>query len=148
VFIALVIDIISRREELVFRMIIQPSATHVTRRHSMFIAIAMESYTSETKQNDYKVWYLDVNDANRVTAIGVKTREEILENILSNLQQYKESCWRVFAKETSRSVPIELYDFISQNIHENTHFGNLPTLREFQGTLDQLQMNMELKSIA
>ena len=54
----------------------------------------------------------------------------------------------VFKKDACRSEPVELYDFISQNIHENTHFGNLPTLREFQKTIDQLQLNLELKSIA
>ena len=114
----------------------------------MFIAIAMESYSSECKQNDYKVWYLDINAIGRLTAIGVKTREEVLANVLSNLQQFKESGWKVFKKDACRSEPVELYDFISQNIHENPHFGNLPTLREFQKTIDQLQLNLELKSIA
>ena len=42
----------------------------------------------------------------------------------------------------------EHQDFIDQNIYENTHFGNLPTLSEFQATLNNLQEGVVLQQLA
>ncbi len=114
----------------------------------MFMAIAAETSKHPARRNDYKVWYLQLNDQKDVIGIGVKTREELVKNLFQNYHRTGKSNWRAFEKNSECSSPVEIFDFISQNIHQNTHFGNLPTLEEFQETLNCLQMNLELRSIA
>lgn len=114
----------------------------------MFMAIAVEPSRHPEKRADYKVWYLEFSDLGDVVGIGVKTREELVKELFSHYRNTGKSNWRAFQKEKESSTEIELMDFISQNIHENTHFGNLPTLSEFQETLDCLKMNLELRAIA
>lgn len=113
-----------------------------------FMAIAVETFKHPTKRSDYKVWYLELNSQKDVVGIGVKTRTELVESVFRNYHQNGQSNWRVFCKDADHSKEIEVVDFIAQNAMENTHFGNLPTLAEFQLTLGHLQMNLELQSIA
>ena len=122
--------------------------THLTRRRFMFMAIAAETSKHPVRRNDYKVWYLQLNDQKDVIGIGVMTREDLVKNLFNNYRKTGKSNWRAFKKESESSNTVEVFDFISQNIHENTHFGTLPTLEEFQETLNCLQMNLELRSIA
>ena len=114
----------------------------------MFMAIAVESTRHALNRGDYKVWYLEVDAASNVVGIGVMTKEEMVKNLFQNYQKTGKSNWKAFVKDADESKPIEVYDFISQNMHENTHFGNLPTLAEFQATLDRLHTSLELRAIA
>lgn len=114
----------------------------------MKMAIAVETFKHPTKRSDYKVWFLNLNHAGEVIGIGVKTREELVKEVFTNYKQNGQSGWRAFCREDSASRPIEIFDFIAQNTMENTHFGDLPTLAEFQETLRLLELNLELKSIA
>jgi hypothetical protein len=114
----------------------------------MFLAIAAESLRAQEKPEDYKVWFLELDSRGKVINIGVKNRKELVANLFDSYRKTGKSNWRAFRKNSERSTPIELYDFISKNMFENTHFGSLPTLGEFQETLNALRMNLELKAIA
>lgn len=115
----------------------------------MFMAIAADTSKHPASRSDYKVWYLEICDAtSEVIGIGVKTREELVGSLFENYRKTGKSNWKAFSKNAESSHEIEIFDFISQNMHENTHFGDLPTLAEFQETLNCLQMNLELRAIA
>lgn len=114
----------------------------------MNLAIAVETHKHPANQNDYKVWYLELNCENDVVGLGVLTKDELVQSLFEDYQKKGVSQWRAFKKGAQKSTKIELYDFISRNSEENTHFGNLPCLSEFQKVLDSLQMNFELRSIA
>ncbi len=114
----------------------------------MFLAVAVETSKHPRHQNSYKVWYLELDRHNNVIGIGVKTKEELIQSLFEGYRTSGKSQWRAFPKEASASIPVEAVDFISRNANENTHFGNLPTLVEFQGTLKQLELNLELRSLA
>ena len=114
----------------------------------MYLAVAVETSKHPTLKQDYKVWYLEVGANGKVQGIGVKTKNELIESIFTNYRQTGKTNWRCFQKEREHSAPIEIYDFIAMNSDQNTHFGELPTLAEFQLTLDSLQSNLELRSIA
>ena len=114
----------------------------------MYLAVCVEPNKHPEKKNAYKIWYLELNSAGRMVGVGVKTREELVKSVLENFQKSGKTNWRCFQKEREASTEIEVYDFIAMNTFENTHFGELPTLSEFQSTLDSLQSNFELRSIA
>ncbi|MBD63743.1 MAG: hypothetical protein CME62_00935 [Halobacteriovoraceae bacterium] len=114
----------------------------------MFLAVCVEPHKHPEKQQDYKVWYLELDTNGRVMGIGVKTREELVKSVLTNFQKTGDTKWRCFRKDSEQSTKIEVFDFIGMNTFENTHFGNLPTLSEFQATLDALEANFEMRSIA
>jgi len=114
----------------------------------MFMAIAVETFKHPEKKSNYRIWYLEMNSFMEVVGIGVMSRENLIENLFEHHQRTGSSNWRVFKKNEVVSAPIEIYDFIAQNINENTHFGNLPTLEEFQATLNALMMRLEIRSIA
>ncbi|MBT3586822.1 MAG: hypothetical protein HN509_18060 [Halobacteriovoraceae bacterium] len=114
----------------------------------MYMAIACEAFKHPQNRSDYKVWYLEIDAGGNVVGIGVKTREQVVESIFNQIRRTGVSNWRAFRKNADKSTTIEVYDFISQNMHENTHFGNLPTLSEFHETLEYLKMNFELRAIA
>jgi hypothetical protein len=114
----------------------------------MYLAIAVESKQHPRYQNDYRVWYLEIDHAGQVVQVGVKTKQQLVEHLFENYRQKGQSNWRAFQKNADQSKPIEIFDFVSMNFNENTHFGNLPTLSEFQTVLDSLQSRLELRSIA
>lgn len=114
----------------------------------MFMAIAVETKQHPKNQQDYRVWYLEIDQSGQVVGVGVKNKQELIENLFENYRKTGQSNWRAFPKGAERSKPVELFDFVSMNMHENTHFGNLPTLSEFQSVLDALQSRVELRSIA
>jgi hypothetical protein len=114
----------------------------------MFLAIAVESKQHPKSQNDYRVWYLEVDATGQVISVGVKSKQEMVENLFANYRRSGKSNWRAFQKGAEKSSPVEIFDFVSMNMHENTHFGNLPNLNEFQTVLDALQSRLELRSIA
>lgn len=114
----------------------------------MFMAIAAEQDYRNFNRNSYKVWYLEINKAGDVVGIGSKSKEEVVESIFANYSKTGVSNWRAFSKNKDESHAIEIYDFISKNENENTHFGNLPTLSEFQSTLNALSGDYELQAIA
>ncbi len=114
----------------------------------MFIAVAVESKKHPKNQNDYTIWFLKTTSDGSVIGIGKKSKEELVKNLFENYKNTGETHWRCFKKDAMKSTPIELTDFIGKNHFENTHFGNLPTLEEFQRTLQTLEMNLELKRIA
>lgn len=114
----------------------------------MFMAVAAESAKHPLNRGDYKVWYLEIDTGGNVIGIGVMPRAEMVQNLFHNYQKSGNSNWKAFTKGAEESKPIEVYDFISQNMHENTHFGNLPSLSEFQETLNRLQTSFELRAIA
>lgn len=114
----------------------------------MYLAVAAECKRHPKHRNDYKIWFLEIGQSGKVQSIGVKTKSQLIENIFKNYQLTGKTNWRCFQKDRSESSPIEIVDFISMNNLDNTHFGNLPTLGEFQKTLDTLESNLELRSIA
>jgi hypothetical protein len=114
----------------------------------MYLAVAVETSKHPSKKQDYKIWYLEVGPDGKVQGVGVKNREDLITSIFENYRLTGNTNWRCFQKEREESTSIEIYDFIAMNNYDNTHFGNLPTLSEFQLTLDSLQANLELRSIA
>jgi hypothetical protein len=114
----------------------------------MYLAVAVETKKHPKNKNDYKVWYLELGSDGKVQGVGVKSRVDLIANIFENYRLTGQTNWRCFQKDREESSPIEIHDFIAMNAFDNTHFGNLPTLSEFQGTLDALESNLELRSIA
>jgi hypothetical protein len=114
----------------------------------MFLAIAVENKQHPHGNLDYRIWYLELNSQGKVIEIGVKSKNELIQSIFENFQKTGQTKWRAFEKGSESSRPIEIFDFISMNLNENTHFGNLPTLSEFQLVLDQLQLGIELRATA
>tara|TARA_B100001971_G_scaffold215193_1_gene259930 strand:- start:7584 stop:7928 length:345 start_codon:yes stop_codon:yes gene_type:complete len=114
----------------------------------MKLAVAVEVNKHPAERHNYKIWYLEIGPNGKVQGMGVKTKEEIIQDLFENYQKTGETNWRCFKKDREESEPIEITDFIAMNAFENTHFGNLPTLSEFQKTLDSLEANLELRSIA
>ena len=114
----------------------------------MFLAIAVEPKQHPKNHNNYRVWYLEIDDRGQVVGLGAKSKEEVVESLFENFKGSSKSNWRAFKKEAESSTPIEIFDFVSMNMHENTHFGNLPTLSEFQIVLDSLHNRLEFRSIA
>ncbi len=114
----------------------------------MNLAVCVELNKNPAKKTDYKVWYLELDSRSNVVGIGVKSKAEVIESVLLNFKETGETHWRCFQKDKEASTPIEVVDFIAMNSLENTHFGELPTLSEFQKTLDTLRANFELRSIA
>lgn len=114
----------------------------------MYLAVCVEPNNHPEHSQNYKIWYLELDSRSNVVGIGVKTREELVKSVLENFQKTGKTNWRCFRKEHESSTEIEVFDFIGMNSFENTHFGNLPTLSEFQATLDALEGSFELRSIA
>lgn len=114
----------------------------------MNLAIAVETKQHPRSQNDYRVWYLEIDRMGQVVGVGVKSKQEMVEDLFENYRKSGKSNWRAFKKNEERSTSVEIFDFVSMNMHENTHFGNLPSLSEFQTVLDTLQSRLELRSIA
>jgi predicted helicase len=114
----------------------------------MNLAIAVESKQHPKNQNDYRVWYLEIDECGQVVGVGVKSKQEMVENLFENYRKTGKSNWRAFQKSAERSTPVEIFDFVSMNMNDNTHFGNLPSLSEFQNVLDTLQSRLEFRSIA
>lgn len=114
----------------------------------MYLAVAAESKKHPRNKADYKIWYLEIGTNGKVYGVGVKTKKQLVENVFENYRLTGKTNWRCFQKNQDHSSPIEVFDFLSMNAMENTHFGNLPTLSEFQKTLDLLEANLELRSIA
>lgn len=114
----------------------------------MNLAIAVESKQHPKNQNDYRIWFLEIDECGQVVGVGVKSKQEMVENLFENYRRTGKSNWRAFQKGAERSTPVEIFDFVSMNMHDNTHFGNLPTLSEFQNVLDTLQSRLEFRSIA
>lgn len=114
----------------------------------MYLAIAVETKQHPRSQNDYRVWYLEIDEGGQVVGVGVRSKQEMVEDLFKNYRKSGKSNWRAFQKGSERSTPVEIFDFVSMNMHENTHFGNLPSLSEFQTVLDTLQSRLELRSIA
>lgn len=113
-----------------------------------FMAVAVETSKHPKNAFDYRVWYLELDSQGSVVSIGVKTKNELIKSLFASYQQTGKSCWRALLKGHEKSVPIDPLDFISMNTYQNTHFGELPTLNEFQETLTQLSNSLELRSIA
>lgn len=114
----------------------------------MYLAIAVETKNHPKSQNDYRVWYLEIDERGQVIGVGVKSKDELISHIFECMKKFGKSLWRAFKKDSESSTPIEIYDFVAMNMFENTHFGNLPTLSEFQNVLDSLESRVELRSIA
>jgi hypothetical protein len=114
----------------------------------MNLAVCVEPNKHPEKKGHYKIWYLELDTRSNVVGIGVKNKEELVQSVLENYQKTGKTNWRCFQKEKEASTEIEVFDFVAMNLYQNTHFGNLPTLSEFQVTLDALETSFELRSIA
>lgn len=110
------------------------------------IAIAVDPHP--TMKEKYTIWYIEVGMTGRVKHVGSIAKDDLIESLFKQYHLSGETTWRVFRKEAEKSTPIEITDFMAMNINENTHFGNLPHLEEFQKTLEVLQFNMEIKKSA
>ena len=114
----------------------------------MNLAIAVETLQHPQHRQEYRVWFLELDAAGTVVGMGVKTRQQLIESLFESYRKTGQSNWRAFRKGADRSSPGEVSDFVAMNMHENTHFGELPTLSEFQGVLDALHSQLEIRSIA
>lgn len=114
----------------------------------MFLAIATETRSHHNHQDDYRVWYLETDERGEVIGVGVKSKRELIQSLFENHRKFGHSNWKAFLKGEEKPKSIEILDFVSQGMFENTHFGELPTLSEFQNVLDSLQSRLELKSAA
>lgn len=114
----------------------------------MKMAIAVECPRHPKNRQDYKVWYLEIDQRHEVVGLGSLKRRELVREVLENFQKNGETDWRAFLKNNSQSTEISVYDFLAQGIFDNTHFGSLPTIDEFQTVLDQLGKQLQLKSLA
>jgi hypothetical protein len=114
----------------------------------MYLAIAVENKQHPRHYDDYRVWYLEINQSGDVVGVGVKNKKTLVESLFENYKKTGKSNWRAFQKDAEQSTPIEIFDFVSKNTNQNTHFGNLPNLSEFQKVLDSLQSRLEFRSIA
>jgi len=110
-----------------------------------FMAIAVEPAKNPMKQENYRVWYLQLNDKKEVIGIAVKSREDLVHQLLHQYKKHGKSFWRAFLVGEPRSTAIELFDFIAMGQFQNTHFGNLPTIHEFQETLERLKVVNETR---
>ena len=114
----------------------------------MFLAIAVENKKHPLQQNNYRVWYLELGQTGEVVNIGVKSKEELIKSLFLNYKETGKSNWKAFLKGSDQSTSIDAMDFVGKNNFENTHFGNLPTLSEFNQTIKQLNLNFEVRAIA
>ena len=114
----------------------------------MYMAIAVQVPKHPRHRDNYKIWYLKFDKRGKIISIGAKSKEELISSLFINYKKHGCSNWRSFNKGNERSTSIEPYDFIDQNIYENTHFGELPTLCEFQDTLNYLQDGVNLEQLA
>lgn len=114
----------------------------------MNLAIAVETFQHPQHRQEYRVWFLELDTTGRVVGLGVKSKQELIESLFESYKKTGKSNWRAFRKGAEKSTPIEVADFIAMNMTENTHFGDLPTLNEFQGVLDALHSQLEIRSIA
>lgn len=115
-------------------------------RHNTKIAVAVD--TQPATPENYRIWYLEVGPTGRVKHVGSISKDDLVKSLFKQYQLSGKTFWRVFRKEAERSTPIEITDFMGMNMNENTHFGNLPRLEEFQKTLEALQFNLEIKKVA
>ena len=114
----------------------------------MFLAIAVESNKHPKNQNDYRVWYLELGASGDIHGIGVKSKDQVIESLFANYQKTESLTGRLSLKTQKHRHQLRYLILFRSNTFENTHFGNLPTLSEFQKTLDQLNMNFEIKPLA
>ena len=115
---------------------------------SLNLAVCVEPNKDPTEKHDYRVWYLEMDNDSNVTGIAVKTKSELIACIMLSIRTGQKPNWRCFQKDMESSTKIDLFDFIAMNTFQNTHFGQLPTLSEFQTTLNALENNFEMKAIA
>ena len=47
----------------------------------MNLAIAVESKQHPKNQNDYRVWYLEIDGCGQVVGVGAKSKQEMVENL-------------------------------------------------------------------
>lgn len=113
-----------------------------------FLAIAVSPAPKSAPRSDYKIWYLELNDRKEVIGIGVKDREHVVKDLFDCYRKTGRSNWRAFKQGEEASTPIEIFDFIAHNLQENTHFGNLPTLSQFQHTIKMLELKFEIQQVA
>lgn len=113
-----------------------------------YMAIAVETFVNSNNQKDYKVWYLELTPQGKVLGIKSLKREELIHQLMMQYQQFGKSKWRAFLKGREESTPIELFDFVAMSTEDNTHFGALPTLSEFQEVLDRLKIQFDFKQMA
>ncbi len=112
----------------------------------MNIAICVEPKSNS--KTDYIIWYLKLNQFNEVYGIEVISKEDLIKDLFEHFSRTGKSNWRCFQKDQENSTPIEIFDFVSLNQFENTHFGNLPSLSEFQNVIDGLNLKFQFKRIA
>jgi hypothetical protein len=110
-----------------------------------FIAIAVEK---GAVPQEYRVIYLALNEARKVSAISSISRGELVMDVLETFRLKQPSRWRAMLKDQEELAEIGPFDFIAQNMFENTHFGNLPTREELQSVLEQLNLRLETRSAA
>ena len=114
----------------------------------MKMAVAVENLKHPKNRSNYRIWFLESDRFGNVVSIGALSKDELVADLFKNYRETGKSNWRAFLKTQENSVEIELFDFMAQGMFENTHFGDLPSLNEFQETLDLLQINIDVAPIA
>lgn len=112
----------------------------------MYMAIAVVPPKSPENRENYKVWFLKLDRSGNTIGIGLKDRKEVIASLFKNYKKSGGSNWRALLKDSESSSSIELCDFLTQNTYHNTHFGNLPTISEFQTALNYLHLNFEYQA--
>src|SRR5690606_41211068 len=86
----------------------------------MYLAIAVETKNHPKSQNDYRIWYLEIDERGQVIGVGVKSKDELISHIFDCMKKFGKSLWRAFLKDSESSSPIEIYDFVSMRSEEHT----------------------------
>lgn len=113
-----------------------------TLKPNLNLVVASEPKKNPTTEFDYRLWYCEINAMGNICSIRTKTCEELIESLFWQKNHLGESFWRVLRKGAENTDEITFSDFISINQFENTHFGNLPTLSEFERSIDVVKYEL------
>ena len=69
----------------------------------MNLAVCVETSKHPEKKHQYKIWYLELDNQGKVCSIGVKSKDELIKNVLENFQKTGQTNWRCFQKERAVS---------------------------------------------
>ncbi len=112
----------------------------------MYLAFAVEVNPHPRHQENYRVWFMRLNKYGKMTNIGIMSKKDLIQALFRSYREKGKSNWMALTKTSSQFSPIELIDFLAMSTHANTHFGELPTIAEFQKVLNQVQDQVSLSA--
>jgi len=109
-----------------------------------YLIVAVEKESELQYQNDYTLWFLDLDQQKNLCGVGKIKKSELMKNLFEKAHKKTKSVWKVLSKHSNSPRKISLLDFASLNLYENTHLGDLPTLEHFQSVLASLQQQNKI----